>query len=175
MNARYARRIADDLKSLDSLARQDGAFGWRLSRSGIELRYEKTPGLVLTKNQGIVLATRWTARLLLGPRYPVASHPVWIVCDCGVPFHPNVLQTAPHRVCYGRHLPFLPLSELALRLQRMITLHPATIQTDERDSLNPRACGIVRRLVREGTVPLRLDTPLPPWCRGSARGEEVRS
>jgi len=174
MNVRYARRIAEDLKSLDALARQDGAFGWRLSRFGIELHYEKTPGLVLAAD-GVALAERWTARLLLGPRYPIHSPVIWLLCDLGAPFHPNVLQAAPHRVCYGRHLPSLPLAELALRLQRMIRLYPATIQPDEHDSLNPRACHVVRRLVREGAVPLRLDTPLPPWCRRSARGEEVRS
>lgn len=167
LSMRRKHRIIQDLASLDKLAYSNPRFSWRRSGHGLVFRYTGTPGLVRTR-AGIGVWDMWSVLIRLGPTYPVQSPTAFLVPVSGVggPWHPNTLAEPPHPVCFGRHLPVALLDELARRMERIIILEPHTIMVDERDAMNPHACALVRRLIRERAAPLTLDGSLPDWCRG---------
>lgn len=174
MSLRRSHRIAEELRALTDLARHSQRFAWRFTGRMLAFCYTHTPGLVLDRD-GISVWPSWSAGVFLGPKYPIQA-PEVVLAPAGRkgrPFHPNVLPHPPYRACYGRHLPAVLLDELVRRLEGMIMLRPGSVMTDERDSLDPRACRFVRRLIQEGAAPLRQGRPLPAWCSSTqdVRGE----
>lgn len=170
---RRAHRIAHDVAALEALAHSDRCFSCRGHGRAFLFRYADTPGLVGTAHE-LAVWIDWSVTVRLGPGYPVQPPVATLLPERCVlaPWHPNVLPAAPYPVCYGRHVPIALLDELARRLKRLITLDPHSVMVDERDAMNPPACPLVRRLIRESWVPLTPGRPLPDWCR-IARGLEV--
>jgi len=169
MHERQAHRILEDYRALRQLAAEGltecRRFGCRRAAAGFIWDYEGLFGLVQT-DHGLVVWQSWQAVVALGARYPVEAPRAFVsaVGCTGWPFHPNILPAPPYLLCYGHHQPVRLLDSLARRVARILRLDRGAVMTDERNSLHPRACQPVRRLLQEGAAPLRAGEPLPAWC-----------
>lgn len=166
MNQYRMNRISEEIRALKALDKHSRRITVKFDKvkpmPRLLFHYVDTPGLVQTGRRITVWAS-WDARVILSVNYPIQSPIVLLTphrCG-GRPFHPNVLPVPPYQVCYGHHLPNCLLDELALRIERMIVLHPQAVMTDEYDSMNRAACEFVRSLIIDHLAPLQLQTSLP--------------
>ena len=175
-NLRMSHRLLEEVRVLKELDNRNSRFSFSSSASGFIFHFKDSPGLLQTA-EGISLWDQWAVRIVLPNKYPI-DPPLALISPyrrIGRIVHPNVMSFRPHRICYGKHKATQLLDELALRIQRIISLRREATMTDERDALNPRICHVIRRLIREKYVPLTLETSLPEWCKKIGSIKECRN